>query len=158
MSRKQPANEQKLLAGQWTEGWPDGSGRETGYWTQGGDWVPPRIHPQPSEQTAETWLRSLSELDAVTVNIGWRALKGWNHKDDLVTILDVLSNLPGPFVLPVIQIDTWASNWDRAQEIAQIIRRAASSAEHIRLMREPMAVQPSGPPRYSMDLTFDEES
>lgn len=139
----------KLLPGQWTEG--------DGYWT-GGGWIYPKIHPQPGEEVAEKWLNSLTGIDGVSINIGWRALDTWKGRGTVITITDILTGLDsGPlgWVVPnCVQIDVWAEDWDLAKEVAQIIWDAAGKAEDIMPQRQPQIIQPDEPPRLSLDLTF----
>jgi hypothetical protein len=70
---------------------------------------PLRVHPQPSELAAQAWLQSLAEMQGLDVVIGWDALGSWNGQETLITIDDVFSNLPGPFVVQnCVQIDVWS--------------------------------------------------
>jgi hypothetical protein len=93
---------------------------------------PPRVHPQPSELAAQVWLQSLDDTRDLDVTIGWDALGSWDRQQTLITIDDVFSNLPGPFVIQnCVQIDVWSP--DRAEELAQAIWRAAETADANRL-------------------------
>jgi hypothetical protein len=114
-----------------------------------------RVHPQPSELVAQTWLRSLDELKGLDITIGWDAVGPWDGQSVLITVDDVFSNLPGPFVIQnCVQIDVWSPR--RAEELAQSIWRAAAAAQ-ARRIRAPQFVPHQGG-RWSLDIEFDVES
>lgn len=109
------------------------------------------MHPQPSELTAQAWLQSLAEMQDVDVAVGWDALGSWDGQQALVTIDDILSNLPDPFALgSCVQIDVWSP--DRAEELAQAIWRAAETADVNRLSAPKFIPDQGG--RSSLDLEF----
>lgn len=112
---------------------------------------PHRVHPQPSELAAQAWLQSLAEMRGVDIMVGWDALGSWDGQRPLVTIDDVFSNLPGPFVVQnCVQIDVWSP--DRAEELAQAIWQAAETADTNRLSAPKFIPDQGG--RWSLELEF----
>jgi hypothetical protein len=112
---------------------------------------PPKVHPQPSELAAQAWLQSLAEMRGLDVVIGWEALGSWDGQQTLITIDDVFSNLPGPFVIQnCVQIDVWSP--DRAGEVAQAIWRATETIDANRLSAPKFIPNQGG--RWSLDLEF----
>jgi hypothetical protein len=111
----------------------------------------PQSSSAPSELAAQAWLQSLPELRDVEVVIGWDSLATWDGQQTLITIDDVLSKLPGKFVVPsCVQIDVWSP--DQAGRLAQIIWRAAEPADVDRLSGPKFVPDQGG--RWSLDLGF----
>lgn len=111
-----------------------------------------RVHPQPSELLAQSWLQTLPELDGVSITAGWDVLTNWDQKRSMITVDDVLSDMPEPMgVVSCVQIDVWSP--DRAKELGDAIWKAAAEPGDIGRLMEPRFVPNQGG-RVTLDLEF----